>query len=59
MHDCNLPYCDGTDLGHELARDFPEETARFEEQMDRQFRMDREDRVMPENLRVDDDTSQT
>lgn len=54
MHSCNLPYCDGTDLGHALARDFPEETARFEERMERLRVADREDRVMPENLQVEE-----
>lgn len=44
MHDCNVPYCDGTDLGHDLAREFPEETAQYEEAMDRLRKADREER---------------
>lgn len=53
-HSCNLSHCDGTQLGHELARDFPEETARLETALDR-LRGAREDRVMPENLQVQTD----
>lgn len=34
-HQCNLAGCDGTDLGHELARDFPAETARIDQAFDR------------------------
>lgn len=34
-HRCDLPGCDGTRLGHELAADFPEETARVDEALDR------------------------
>lgn len=45
-HCCDLPGCDGTRLGHDLARDFPEETRRFDEAMDR-LRGPREDRVDP------------
>lgn len=55
MHRCNLPHCDGTQLGHELARDFPEETARIDEAFDR-LAQPREGRVMPENLQVCDPT---
>lgn len=34
MHErCTLANCDGTKLGHELARDFPKETAQFDEAM--------------------------
>lgn len=51
-HRCNLAHCDGTRLGHELARDFPEATARLETSLDR-LRYP-EDHVKPENLEVDD-----
>lgn len=44
--------CDGTRLGHDLAAEFPEATARFDAAMDR-LRGPREDRVMPERLRVE------
>lgn len=50
-HSCDLAHCDGTRLGHELARDFPKETARLEESLDR-LRYP-EDHVKPENLLVD------
>lgn len=33
-HHCNLLHCDGTKLGHELAQDFPAETARINEAFD-------------------------
>lgn len=49
-HSCNLPHCDGTRLGHELARDFPQETARLDEALDQIAHP--EDHVMPENLQV-------
>lgn len=52
-HRCKVPGCDGTRLGHDLAADFPEETKRIDEAFDR-LRRPREDRVMPENLRVDE-----
>lgn len=52
-HSCDVPYCDGTRLGHELARDFPEETARIVESFNRMTPGTREDYVMPENLQVD------
>ena len=45
-HRCDLPHCDGTRLGHDLAAEFPEETRRYEEAMDR-LRGPREDRVDP------------
>lgn len=54
-HSCDIAHCDGTKLGHELARDFPKETARLEESLDRlrdQLRYP-DDHVKPENLRVD------
>ena len=50
-HRCDVPGCDGTRLGHDLASEFPEETRRFDAAMDR-LRGPREDRVMPENLHV-------
>ena len=53
-HRCNLPNCDGTRLGHELARDFPEETRKFVEAWEDLFGP-REDHVMPENLQVESD----
>lgn len=53
MHRCDLSGCDGTRLGHDLARDFPAETQRLNKALDR-LRGSREDRVMPENLQVDD-----
>ena len=34
VHSCTLPGCDGTRLGHDLAAEFPEETARFDAAMD-------------------------
>lgn len=39
-HQCDLSGCDGTRLGHDLAGDFPEETARFNEALDRITRPD-------------------
>jgi len=53
-HSCNLAHCDGTRLGHELARDFPAETARIDEAFN-DLASPREDHVMPENLRVQED----
>lgn len=50
-HKCDVPHCDGTRLGHELAVDFPEETARIQESINRIA--NREDYVMPENLQAD------
>lgn len=49
---CNLANCDGTRLGHDLALDFPDETERLVQSLAR-LGGNREDRVMPENLRVD------
>ena len=54
-HQCNVENCDGTRLGHELARDFPTETARITEAFRSMATSTREDYVMPENLRVGDD----
>lgn len=34
-HRCDLPRCDGTRLGHDLALEFPEETARVDEALRR------------------------
>lgn len=51
-HKCKVPNCDGTRLGHDLAVDFPVETARFNDAMDRLVH--REDHVIPENLKVDE-----
>ena len=54
-HKCNLPGCDGTMLGHDMARDFPRETQRLNDALDRIVH--REDYVMPENLEVKHDES--
>ena len=35
MHDCEYRGCDGTRLGHELAKNFPNATQRFNDAMDR------------------------
>lgn len=51
-HSCDVPGCDGTLLGHDLAVDFPAETARLNAALDR-LREPREDRVLPENLTPD------
>jgi hypothetical protein len=34
-HQCDVPGCDGTRLGHDLAVEFPRETARVDEAFDR------------------------
>ena len=34
-HRCDVPRCDGTRLGHDLAVEFPEETARIDAAFDR------------------------
>lgn len=34
-HRCDLPNCDGTRLGHDLAAEFPEETVRVVDALDR------------------------
>lgn len=54
QHTCTVPYCGGTRLGHDLAVEFPEETARLERALDT-LRGPREDRVMGENLQVGGD----
>jgi hypothetical protein len=51
-HDCDVARCDGTELGHDLAVEFPEETARVDDLLDRLRHPD--DYVRPENLQVDD-----
>lgn len=33
-HTCDVPGCDGTRLGHQLAVDFPDETRRCDEALD-------------------------
>ena len=50
-HKCALANCDGTRLGHELARDFPEETARLVDSLARLG--SREDRVIAANLQLE------
>lgn len=54
-HYCELPNCDGTDLGHKLAQDFPSETQRVRSSLD--DLLDRlhnpDDYVRPENLQVE------
>lgn len=57
MHRCKFAHCDGTRLGHELARDFPLETERLEASLD-YLRGPREDHVMPENLQVESEDEQ-
>lgn len=52
-HTCDTAGCDGTRLGHDLAVDFPAETARLNAALDR-LRGPREDRVLPENLAGED-----
>lgn len=34
-HDCSVPACDGSPLGHRLAMDFPAETAACDDALDR------------------------
>lgn len=52
-HQCSLKGCDGTRLGHDLARDFPEETARIDEAFRRLAEPKDGLRVNPANLQVD------
>ena len=33
-HRCDVPGCDGTRLGHDLAAEFPDETRRCDEALD-------------------------
>lgn len=37
-HRCDIPGCDGTKLGHELAADFPRETAAVDAALERLLR---------------------
>lgn len=53
-HACGLARCDGTRLGHELARDFPKETARINEAFEDAVARFRGDRVRPEALQVEE-----
>lgn len=55
-HQCSLPLCDGTALGHVLARDHAKETATLLDRLDRLANPD--DHVRPENLQVDPTPSQ-
>lgn len=50
-HKCSLKNCDGTSLGHALARDFPVQTQLIIDRMERLAHPD--DHVKPENLQVD------
>lgn len=34
-HQCDVPRCDGTRLGHDLAVEFPEETRQVDEALNR------------------------
>ena len=49
QYSCDTAGCDGTRLGHDLAADFPAETAAVDAALAR-LRGPREDRVLPENL---------
>lgn len=51
--ECEVPNCDGSRLGHDLAVDFPGETQRIVDVLDRMASP--EDYVMPENLQVEDE----
>ena len=52
-HHCDVPHCDGTRLGHDLAVDFPEETARVDNELRRLAEPLDGLRVNPANLQVD------
>lgn len=52
-HQCDLGHCDGTRLGHDLAAEFPAETARVVEQLARLAEPVDGLRVNPANLQVD------
>lgn len=52
-HKCKLFDCDGTQLGHELARDFPEETRRFTEVVERIIDTEHAFTLDPANLQVE------
>ena len=41
--DCALPSCDGSDLGHTLAAEFPVETARVDDALTGMMRADMEE----------------
>ena len=45
-HECDVSGCDGTRLGHDLAVEFPEETAEFDEAMERWRRLRRARKAM-------------
>ncbi len=51
-HKCKFVGCDGTRLGHDLAKDFPEETARIDAELARLAEPKDGLRVNPENLKV-------
>lgn len=51
-HKCQLLDCDGTPLGHELARDFPEETRQVTESLERLIDTGHDFTVDPANLQV-------
>lgn len=40
QHKCTIVGCDGTKLGHYLAKEFPQETAQIDEALDRILRPD-------------------
>lgn len=52
-HQCDLEHCDGTRLGHDLAAEFPAETARVVEQLARLAEPVDGLRVNPANLQAD------
>lgn len=52
-HKCDLSNCDGTRLGHDLARDFSEGTRQIVESFKRILDKDHEFTVDPANLQVD------
>lgn len=54
-HTCNVPHCDGTRLGHDLAVEFPTETARIDAELARLAEPDDGLRVDPANLQVGED----
>jgi hypothetical protein len=52
-HHCDLTGCDGTRLGHDLAAEFPAETARIDAELRRLAEPDDGLRVNPANLQVE------
>lgn len=56
-HRCQVKGCDGTRLGHDLAVEFPQETARIDEALRRLAEPKDGLRVNPDNLHVDGDQS--